>query len=218
MRRDGGILDGLTVCWQGEPRLLLFSPDSRTLYFSTTLSTAIQAYCIPTGELLPPPQVHPSPPSVLAISSDGNVLLSASPSPPTMFIQDLRFGGGGALNFQLGGAQSPAVFAEFQGEEYLALSSYAFFVVGFQDGTLSLFKLAKFSRRPSCLDTPLSPMQALSLPPSKVGSIKKLHKAAMGGITAASFLPGYKSRVISVGHDGRCRLVDFEGGGRILRT
>ena len=48
--------------------------------------------------------------------------------------------------------------------------------------------------------------------------MKKLHKAAMGGITAAAFVPGYASRVVSIGHDGRCRLVDFKGGGKILRT
>lgn len=60
--------------------------------------------------------------------------------------------------------------------------------------------------------------QALIQQPLKVGSIRKLHKAAMGGITAAEFIPGYKSRAISIGHDGRCRLVDFEDGGTVLRT
>jgi hypothetical protein len=40
----------------------------------------------------------------------------------------------------------------------------------------------------------------------------------MGGITAAEFIPGYKSRVASIGQDGRCRLIDFEGGAKVLRT
>jgi len=37
-------------------------------------------------------------------------------------------------------------------------------------------------------------------------------------ITGAEFLPGLRTRAISVGADGRCRLVDFEAGGKILRT
>jgi hypothetical protein len=56
------------------------------------------------------------------------------------------------------------------------------------------------------------------LKPIRIGAIKKLHKAAIGGIVAVEFLPGYNSRVVSIGHDGRCRLVDFEGGPQVLRT
>lgn len=56
------------------------------------------------------------------------------------------------------------------------------------------------------------------LKPVRIGAIKKLHKAAIGGIAATEFLPGYKARVVSIGHDGRCRLVDFEGGPKVLRT
>lgn len=54
--------------------------------------------------------------------------------------------------------------------------------------------------------------------PVKVGSIKKLHKSAMGGICATEFIQGYRARAVSVGHDGKCRLVDFEEGGEVLRT
>jgi hypothetical protein len=42
------------------------------------------------------------------------------------------------------------------------------------------------------------------------------------GLTAAEFIPGFRARVISVGADGKCVLVDFEGGvkrsGVVLRT
>ncbi|TKA77977.1 hypothetical protein B0A49_02437 [Cryomyces minteri] len=37
-------------------------------------------------------------------------------------------------------------------------------------------------------------------------------------ITAAAFMSGHKTRAVTVGADGRCRLVDFESGGKILRT
>ena len=152
------------------------------------------------------------------MSTDGDMLLSASPSPPTIFIQDLRFGCHTAVNWQPADVQSPAILAAFRDEVYMSASRYTYLVVGFQDGTLSLFKTAKSSRRGSYLDTNVNPTQVVSPQPVRAASIKKLHKVAMGGMTAAAFLPGYKSRVVSVGHDGRCRLVDFEGGGRILRT
>jgi hypothetical protein len=40
----------------------------------------------------------------------------------------------------------------------------------------------------------------------------------MGGLVAADFIPGFTARVVSVGKDGKCRLVDFDGGTTILRT
>lgn len=61
-------------------------------------------------------------------------------------------------------------------------------------------------------------MQPVQLQLARIGAMKKLHKAAMGVITAAAFVPEHKSRVVSIGHDGRCQLVDFEGGGQKLRT
>jgi hypothetical protein len=54
--------------------------------------------------------------------------------------------------------------------------------------------------------------------PVRIGAIKKVHKPAMGGVSAAEFIPGFKSRVVSIGHDGKVRLVDFERGGKVLRT
>ncbi|KAJ4357408.1 uncharacterized protein N0V89_001983 [Didymosphaeria variabile] len=203
--------------YEGEPRLLVFSPDSRILYFTTTLSTSIQAYCIPTGELLPPPQIHPSPPSILSISSDGNILLSASPAPPKIYLQDLRFGGSASVSFQPADARSPAAFATFQSNE-IPTPSYTSFLLGFQDGTLSLYRLALPTRRQSYQDLHHNQTQAFLLRPTRIGCIRKLHKPAMGGITAAEFIPGYKARAVSVGHDGRCRLVDLEGRGQVLRT
>lgn len=203
--------------YEGEPRLLLFSPDSRILYFTTTLSTSIQAYCVPTGELLPPPQIHPSPPSVLAISADGNILLSASSAPPKIYLQDLRFGGSASVSFQPADARAPAAFATFQKQED-ANTTYILFLLGFLDGTLSLYKLVLPSRRQSYQDVYLNQAQAFLLQPTRIGCIRKLHKPAMGGVTAAEFIPGYRARAMSVGHDGRCRIVDFEGSGRVLRT
>lgn len=38
------------------------------------------------------------------------------------------------------------------------------------------------------------------------------------GITDAAFLPGYSTRAICIGADGKCRLLDFAEGGKVLRT
>ena len=203
--------------YEGEPRLLLFSPDSRTLYFTTTLSTSIQAYCVPTGELLPPPQIYPSPPSVLALSSDGNFLLSGSASPPKIYLQDLRLGGGAAVSFLSTDVTAPPTCATFQHCETLNPTSVSF-LLGFQDGSLSLYRLAIPTRHRPYRDVHLSQIQAYLIRPTRIGSLQKLHKPSMGGVTAVEFIPGYKARAVSVGHDGRCRLVDFSGSGRVLRT
>ncbi|KAF2844973.1 WD40 repeat-like protein [Plenodomus tracheiphilus IPT5] len=196
----------------GEPSLLLFSPDSRILYFTTTLSTSVQAYSIPTAELLPTLPPHPSPPNTLSISTNGDILLSASPTPPTVYLQDLRWGGSAPVNFQSTDARSPITCAAFHSLEGSSQILYTNFVLGFQDGALAMYRLflphpTKHRKASYAHHTQA---QAFQLQPIRVGAIRKLHKAAMGGITVARFLPGYKSRVVSIGHDGRCRLMDFE--------
>ena len=103
----------LTIA-QGEPRLLLFSPDSRTLYFTTTLNNSVQAYSIPDDKLLPSLPSHPSPPNVMAISSNGTVLLSASPNPMTIYLQDQRWGHSAPIDFRPTDARYSATCAAFQ--------------------------------------------------------------------------------------------------------
>ncbi|KAL1611956.1 hypothetical protein SLS60_000179 [Paraconiothyrium brasiliense] len=152
--------------YEGEPRLLVFSPDSRILYFTTTLSTSIQAYCIPTGELLPPPQIHSSPPNILSISPDGNILLSASPAPPKIYLQDLRSGGSASVSFQPADARSPAAFATFQSNG-TTIPSHTSFLLGFQDGTLSLYRLALPTCRQSYQNVYHDQRQALLLRPTR---------------------------------------------------
>ncbi|KAI4653306.1 hypothetical protein J4E93_001068 [Alternaria ventricosa] len=202
----------------GEPRLLLFSPDSRILYFTTTLSNSVQAYSIPNDELLPCLPSHPSPPNAIAISSNGTVLLSASPNPPTIYLQDQRWGRSAAVDFRPTDARSAATCAAFQQADGPAQLSYTNFVIGFQDGLLAMYRLFLPSLRKRSEDSRVHQPQYFQLQPIRVGVIQKLHKPAMGGMLAAEFLPGYKSRVVSIRHDGKCRLVDFEGGGKILRT
>ncbi|KAH7073276.1 hypothetical protein FB567DRAFT_454152 [Paraphoma chrysanthemicola] len=167
---------------------------------------SVQAYSIPTAELLPSQQPHPSPPSVIAISDDGSVLISASPAPPTVHIQDRRRRGSAPVNFQPTDALTSVTCAAFQVSSLEQQSLYTKFLLGFQDGKMVLYRL--FLPAPASHNEPSSSnrMQSFQLQPVRVGAINKLHKATMGGITAAEFVPGYRSRIISIGHDGRCRL------------
>lgn len=161
---------------------------------------------------------HPSPPNALAISSNGNVLISASPTPPTIHLQDIRLGGSAPVNFQPTDAYSPVSCAAFQVSESSVQPSYTNFVLGFRNGALAMYRLYLPSTTKKRQVSHAHHAQSFQLQPVRVGAIRKLHKPAMGGITAAEFIPGYKSRIVSIGHDGRCRLVDFEGGGKLLRT
>lgn len=144
-------------------------------------------------------------------------MLSASPSPPTVLLQDRRWCGSVSVSLQSIDTPSAISCAAFQTSEGLNPSNIQF-VLGFQDGTLAMYQLLVPSLPLNFKFTPEDQLQSVQLQPVRVGAMKKLHKAAIGVITAAAFVPGYKSRVVSIGHDGRCRLVDFEGGGQKLRT
>jgi hypothetical protein len=152
-------------------------------------------------------QPHPSPPTVIAVSNNSNILLSASPAPPTIYIQDRRWGGSAPVNFQPSDAQTPVTCAEFQGPREKDEKDMHF-VLGFQDGRVVLYHLSIVKRR----------NHHFQLQPVKVGAIMRLHKATMRGVSAMKFIPGYAARIVCIGYDGRCRLVDFEGGGKVLRT
>lgn len=152
------------------------------------------------------------------MSSNGNFLLSASSSPPTVLIQDKRRAGVAAADFKPPDTWSVVTCAAFKAFSGAVDLSTIRFVLGFKDGTLALHKLILPSLGQS--QSPLRGDQSLDSQsrPVSLGAMSKLHKAAMGGVTAAAFVPGYISRVVSIGHDGRCRLVDFASGGQKLRT
>ncbi|CAO2657145.1 Nn.00g032710.m01.CDS01 [Neocucurbitaria sp. VM-36] len=179
----------------GEPRLLLFSPDSRILYFTTTLSTSVQAYSISTAQLLPALLSHPSPPNTIAVSSNGGVLLSASPDPPTIYLQDRRWGGIAPVTFRPTDARSPVTCAAFHTFDDTVQPTYTNFILGFLDGTVAMYHFFLPSLSDPRGTSHTHPMQSFQLQPVSVGAIQKLHKAAMGGVTAVEFIPGYKSRI-----------------------
>ncbi|KAH7406285.1 hypothetical protein DE146DRAFT_779803, partial [Phaeosphaeria sp. MPI-PUGE-AT-0046c] len=91
------------------------------------------------------------------------------------------------------------------------------FVLGSKDGTVAVYRL-------SLLSSSITPSGA-SQSQNDVRTMRictpiRLHSAAMGGVRAVEFLPGYLSRFVSLGLDSRCRITDFNviGGKNILRT
>jgi hypothetical protein len=120
------------------------------------------------------------------------------------------------VNFRPSDARSPATCAAFPQSSGPVQPDYTNFVIGFQDGLLAMYRLFLPSLRKRNAEPRQT--QSFSLQPVRIGAIKKAHKPAMGGVSAAEFIPGFKSRVVSISHDGKCRLQDFEGGGKVLRT
>jgi PII-like signaling protein len=78
-------------------------------------------------------------------------------------------------------------------------------MLGFMDGTVVLYRIYVFTIR-------------FRTQPVKMSVIKRLHEPGMRGAKAAEFILGYTRRVISVGLDGQCRLVDLGRVAKVNRT
>ncbi|KAJ4984828.1 hypothetical protein SVAN01_09701 [Stagonosporopsis vannaccii] len=179
--------------------MLLFSPDASTLFFTSPLTTSIHAFSLPTNALLPPSHPHPSLPTVLAISSSGNVLLSASASPPTVLIQDLRIAGLAAVDFREVDSTSAVTCAAFDILDRVTRDSTRL-VLGFRDGLVTMYSVDLCPL--AAYQTPLGGLD-VQIQTTRVGALAKMHRAAMGGVSAVAFVPETSSRVVSVGCDGR---------------
>lgn len=150
---------------------------------------------------------------------DGNILLSASPEPPTIFVQDITVAGSAPVHFRPTDAKSSVTCSAFHTYSSTAQAVCSSFLLGFRDGTLAVYEFAMAaSSSKSDRFSDVDQIPGFSLHPTKLGVFRKLHQAVMGGVSAAEFLPGFRSRIVSIGHDGRCRLVDFEKGAQVLRT
>lgn len=217
-------------------RLLEYTPDTRNLFLSTSITGAIQCYSVGREHTEDVGKEHPSPPTVMSVSPDGEVMISASENPTVVYFQDLK-SRMPARQLHPSATEKSVVIAAFHPERPNV------FLLGFRDGTMAAYDAtgAREGRRVGvdpknakqdldhvvreigrfdCLQrvTNRASVQVTTLP---LGQDRGL-TAAMGiqssGVTSAAFLPGYKSRAVSVGRDGRCRLVEFENGGKVLRT
>lgn len=178
------------------------------------------------ARLLDPGPTHSSAPTVLAISPTSHLLLTASESPPTVYLQNLTLATQ-PLFLQPHASVSPVTCAAFHPERR------NIFLLAFKDGTLAAYD-ANQVMRPSGCSTGNSRAEG-----QEIAFFKSLHNVAThatrnpagglymdavedsglisAGITGAAFVPGYRSRAVTVGADGKCKIVDFEKG-QIVRT
>ncbi|KAI6804095.1 WD40 repeat-like protein [Hortaea werneckii] len=209
---------GLNADEEEEVRHLEYSQDAKCLYLSTTLTNDVQRYSTERARLLSPSQTHGSAPIALAISSTGHLMVSASDDPPCIYLKHLAH-------------NSPPILIEPRASD-AAVCSATFhperpnvFLLGFRDGTLAAYDGTRVSRKQHGT---LSNQEIVN--DGEIARFVGLHRVTAkavpktgittrpASISGAAFLHGYKTRAISIGSDGRCRLIDFADGGIILRT
>jgi hypothetical protein len=209
---------------------LEYAPDAKSLFLSTSLTGAIQHYSINESRLLDSPSPHPSPPTVLAVSPTFHLMLSASEKPTVIYLQNLTLKTA-AIQLHPSASSAAIATASFHPERP------NIFLLAFKDGTIAAYDATRLARSsaPRNVSTSrpaanghtgeishfsnlhrITNVRNLSDPPDASLDTKIGSKSV--AITGAEFLPGFRTRAISVGADGRCRLIDFEGGGKILRT
>lgn len=199
---------------QDEVRHLEYTKDSKSLFLSTKATNAIQCYSTQAQQLLSPPQTLTSPPAALAVSPTGHLMISAQGSPPVVFLKDLASNSTATL-FKPQATSAGVAVAAFHPERANV------FLLGFDDGTLGVFDASRLSRTTG--EGRYADQHHMGK--GEIGRKKQLHRAARTGadgrhcaITGAAFVPGHKLRVITVGTDGRCHLIDFSDGVNVLRT
>jgi hypothetical protein len=190
------------------------------------MTGAIQHYSINDSRLLDSPSKHPSPPTVLAISPTSHLMLSASEKPTVVYLQNLTLKTN-AIQLHPSASNAAIATASFHPERP------NIFLLTFKDGTIAAYDATKVARSGAARVGSNTNGHA-----GEISHLSNLHRvnnirnlsdppdaslnATVGSksvtITGAAFLPGFRTRAISVGADGRCRLVDFEAGGKILRT
>jgi WD40 repeat protein len=197
-----------------EVRHLEYTKDSKNLYLTTTASNAIQCYSTQTHQLLSPPQTLASPAVALAISPTDHLMISAQGTPPVVYLKDLAKNSTTTL-LKPQASTSGITIAAFHPERA------NIFLLAFDDGTLAVFDAAQLRRGVG--EGKYNDQSHTGR--AEIGRRTQLHRAMQvktegrsRAIAGAAFLPGHKLKTVTVGVDGRCKLLDFSAGVNVLRT
>ncbi|KAL8731800.1 MAG: hypothetical protein Q9181_004177 [Wetmoreana brouardii] len=209
-------------------RMLRYGKDPDRLFFTTTLQNAVQVYDLEHSVLLDPLNSHPSPPTVFALSTSSHLLLTASASPPVIQLTNLLLNTRPLL-LRPQCSSAVVVVVEFHPERGNV------FILGFADGTCAVYdaayvfrdggrdergsgasgsgarwEMSHIKRLHSAGQAPPHTEEGSDLKPLGIeASDYTLANGQSVGITAAAFVPGQKTIVVTVGSDGRCCVVDF---------
>lgn len=184
------------------------------------------------NKLLPPSCEHPSPPTVIALSSDSHWLLSASIAPPTILLNNLLL-------------QTPVVTIRPQCSSAAVVAAdfhpqrANIFLLAFADGVCALYDVAHIIPANGRSDYQKGP--AYSRISSEISYVKSLHTIVSSaplsnidmsypgpgiehsnqgigergiGIAAVALVPGSKAKAVTVGADGKCCVVNFFAEGK----
>lgn len=196
---------------EDEVRHLEYTADAKSLFLSTRLTTDIQRYSTERARLLSLARAHASPPVALAVSPTGHFMVSASDCPPVVYLNNLAHNTAPVL-IEPRATKAAVSVAAFHPDRP------NIFLLAFRDGTIAAYDSTKVIR---CGGGSVSNQENVNK--GEISHLTTLHRAAAvenkrAAITDAAFLPGFVTRAVSVGSDGRCRLLDFAGGGVVLRT
>lgn len=196
---------------EDEVRHLQYTTDAQSLLLSTSLTSDIQHYSVEQARLLSPTKAHASPPVALAVSPSGHLMVSASDGPPAIYLKNLTHNSAPIL-IEPRASKAGVTVAAFHPERP------NIFLLAFRDGSIAAYDANKIMRSTAGAITDQE-----SVNKGEISHITSLHRAVpvrnkARSITDAAFLPGFKTRAVTVGSDGRCRIIDFADAGVVLRT
>ncbi|KAK5113663.1 hypothetical protein LTR62_003290 [Meristemomyces frigidus] len=168
-----------------EIRLLDSTNDG--FFLTTKLTHGVLHYNAAVGQAERPLQIHNATPVAMACSRD--YVVSASKDPPLVSLKGLR-SAESAVILQPRASTTAVLIVSFHPERH------HIYLLGFLDGTV-----AGYNARKGRMDRY----------DGEFGRTKKAHR----DLTGAVFLPGQDPRIVSVGLDGRCRIVDLKSGSTI---
>jgi WD40 repeat protein len=199
---------------EDEVRHLEYTRDSKSLFLTTTATNAIQCYSAQAQQLLSPPQTLASPAVALAISATGHLMISAQGTPPVVFVKDLTKNSTATL-LKPQASTAGVTIAAFHPERA------NIFLLAFDDGTLAVFDATRLKRGNGEGKYNDQSHAGKAEMGRKMQLHRPMHFKTEGrsrAITGAAFLPGNKLKTITVGIDGRCKLLDFSDSANVLRT
>ncbi|CAZ81822.1 unnamed protein product [Tuber melanosporum] len=145
---------------------------------------------------------HPSAVVSFAISCDSNLILSCSANPPVIQVHNRLL----ATTI----AVAPRASTTSVNICVFHPTHRNIFVLAFNDGVLAAYDYSKISGGGSARRDHGTGIGQGDL--KEIHTFRHLHDpsvAGSSGITGVQFLPGYRSRAVTVGEDGRAFLVDF---------